>query len=171
MNLGPSIYPSSYIIFSTILVVASKSGELLYLFNKLNSKLYKYYSLLNYVNIEYIILSGLLPSSKAKDIELNRDLGFKAFYRETIISNTKGKKNLPSSLKIVLDLDTLGPSLKKKARRISYYTQSTTRAILVDLSKELDIVVPVLDILDLLEASENLEEKANKVEVVKEVEF
>ncbi|CZT06662.1 uncharacterized protein RCO7_11696 [Rhynchosporium graminicola] len=199
--------------------------ELLYSFNKPNSKLYKYYSalkssykyisylninLLNYVNTEYTILSGLLPSSEAKDIKLNqgsiiatykainqiyrlaksttptttrsiekvfKELEFikaeftkKAIFKATI-SNTKGKRNLPSSSEIALDLDTPGPSLKKKAHRISYYTQSTTRAILADSGKELDIVVPVPDIPDLLEALENLREKASKVEVIKEVKF
>ncbi|CZT13975.1 uncharacterized protein RAG0_18099 [Rhynchosporium agropyri] len=170
MNLGPGIYPSPYIIFSTILVIASKSGELLYLFNKLNSKLYKHYSLLDYINTKYTILSSLLPSSEAKDKELNREFIKKAIFK-AIISNTKGRRNLPSSSKIVSDLDTLGPSLKKKAYRISYYTRSTTRAILVNLSKKLDIVVLVLNILDLLEAPETLGEKANKVEVIKEIEF
>ncbi|CZT04725.1 uncharacterized protein RCO7_11687 [Rhynchosporium graminicola] len=224
MNLGPSIYPSSHVTFSTILVVASKSGvlllvpastlsavyriyylryiraflkikynntlvlELLYSFNKLNSKLYKYYLLPNYVNIEYTILSSLLPSSKAKDTELNRskkvfkELEFIKVDLDLLIINSakskliaeialKGKRNLPSSSEIISDLDTPGLSLKKKARRISYYTRSTTRVILVDLSKELDIIVLVPDIPDLLEAPEDLEEKASKVEVVKEVEF
>ncbi|CZS98188.1 uncharacterized protein RCO7_11748 [Rhynchosporium graminicola] len=187
MNLGPIIYSSSYIIFSTILVIASKSG---------NCDIAS--GLLNYVNIEYTILSSLLLSGEAKDAELNRG-GIIATYKainqiyylmksatlitiiirefakkaifKAIISNTKGKRNLPSSLEIALDLDTLRPSLKKKAYRISYYTRSTTRAILVDLDKELDIVVLVPDIPDLLEALENLREKASKVEVIKEVEF
>ncbi|CZT03888.1 uncharacterized protein RCO7_11564 [Rhynchosporium graminicola] len=241
INSGPIIYPSSHMIFSTALVVASKSGvpllvpastlsaayyiyclryvraflkikynntpilELLCSFNKPNSKLYKYYSalksgykyisylninLLDYVNTKYTILSGLLLSSKAKDAELNRKKVFKelefiktkelnsiiqefakkAIFK-AIISNTKGKRNLPSSLEIASDLDTSGPSLKKKAHRISYYTRSTAKAALADLGKELDIVIPVLDIPDLLEAPEDLGEKANKVEVVKEVEF
>ncbi|CZT13888.1 uncharacterized protein RAG0_17396 [Rhynchosporium agropyri] len=134
--------------------------ELLYLFNKLNSKLYKYYSLSNYINIEYIILSGLLLSSETKDIKLNRgsiEFTKKAIFK-AIISNTKGKRDLLSSSEIALDLDTPRPSLKKKARRISYYTRSATRATLVDLSKKLDIVVLVPDILDLLEAPETLGE-------------
>ncbi|CZT13134.1 uncharacterized protein RCO7_06352 [Rhynchosporium graminicola] len=172
MNLGPSIYPSSYVIFSTILVIASKSGVGVE-FNLLSLDYDIAPILPNYINIKYTILSGLLLSSEAKDAELNRssiEFAKKAIFKATI-SNTRGKRNLPSSSEIALDLDTLGPSLKKKARRISYYTRFTTRATLVDLSKELDIIVPVLDILDLLEAPENLGEKASRVEVVKEVEF
>ncbi|CZT11794.1 uncharacterized protein RCO7_11377 [Rhynchosporium graminicola] len=46
---------------STILVVASKSGDCDIVPR-----------LLNYINIEYTILSNLLPSSKAKDTELNQ---------------------------------------------------------------------------------------------------
>ncbi|CZT53538.1 uncharacterized protein RSE6_15183 [Rhynchosporium secalis] len=149
MNLGPSNCPSPYMIFSTILVVASKPGELLCLFNKLNSKLYKYYI-----------------STSRRRKKFTKKAIFKA-----IISNTKGKRSLPSSSKIASDLDTPGPSLKKKAYRISYYTRSATRAILVNSSKELDQIVPVLDILEVLEAPETLGEKANKVEVIEEAEF
>ncbi|CZT08281.1 uncharacterized protein RCO7_11754 [Rhynchosporium graminicola] len=152
--------------------IVPRSSELLYSFNKPNSKLYKYYTLPNYINTEYTILSGLLPSGEAKDAELNRDsIDLDLLIIDSAKSRLIEKRNLPSSLEIASDLDTLGLSLKKKARRISYYTRSTTRAILVNLDKKLDIVVLVLDILDLLEALENLREKASKVEVVEEVEF
>ncbi|CZT51826.1 uncharacterized protein RSE6_13029 [Rhynchosporium secalis] len=211
--------------------------ELLCLFNKLNSKLYKYY-LPDYINTEYTILSSLLLGDESRDPELNRggiiaackaidqiyrlaksaaptttleiattgDLGFKISYREefikadldtlivdsaksrikelntiirefaqkaifkAIISITRGKRSLPSSSKIASDLDTPGPSLKKKARGISYYTRSAARAALVNLGKELDKVVPVLDVL---EAPETSGENAGEieVEVVEEAEF
>ncbi|CZT13972.1 uncharacterized protein RAG0_17691 [Rhynchosporium agropyri] len=191
IDLGPGIYPSSHVIFSTALVVASKLD---------NCDIVA--RLPNYVNTKYTILSGLLPSSKAKDAELNRgsirsiekvfkELEFikdldlliiesakskliefakKAIFKATI-SNTKGKRNLPSSSEIALDLDTPGPSLKKKARRISYYTRSATRAILANFDKGLDIVVLIPDIPDLLEAPKTLREKASEVEVVKEADF
>ncbi|CZT12080.1 uncharacterized protein RCO7_11297 [Rhynchosporium graminicola] len=181
IDLGPSIYPSSYMIFSTILVIASKSGD-----NDIvpRSTIILYINRPNQLSliIKYTILSSLLPSSEAKDAELNRgekvfkELEFiKEFIKKAIfkaiISNTREKRNLPSSSEIASDLDTPGPSLKKKARRISYYTRSTARATLVNLDKELDIVIPIPDIPDLLEAPETLGEKASKVEVVEEVEF
>ncbi|XMA08219.1 hypothetical protein WAI453_001010 [Rhynchosporium graminicola] len=50
-----------------------------------------------------------------------REFAKKAIFKATI-SNAKGKRNLLSSSEIASDLDTPGPSLKKKARSISYYT-------------------------------------------------
>ncbi|CZT13922.1 uncharacterized protein RAG0_17485 [Rhynchosporium agropyri] len=176
VNLSPGIYPSPYITFSTILVVASKSGSELYLlylftagveFNILSLDYNIVTRLLNYINTEYIILSGLLIGSETRDPELNRG-GIVATYKaidqiyrlaksatpttileitidldiltvdsaksrtkelntiirefakkaifKAIISDARGKRNLPSGSETASDLDTPGPSLKKKAR-------------------------------------------------------